>query len=346
VPGDGWGRLAVTTTFTQPVEQTHGVIIPPRAQEDGPIPDVGGIPINIDPTLFKWDGVPLQITWHGFFTAVGTLVGIWLAVRWATRAGFTEDDTFSVAMWGVIGAIIGARLFHVIDQWDFYAKDPISILKVNEGGLAIYGTIVGGPIAGAIYAWRRGFRVARFADLAAPPLILGMAIGRIGDIINGEHHGVHAAGFPLAVVYTNPNTLGEIGIPVHLAVGYELVMDLVIFAGLVWLAHGLVRRPNGRWRFNWAPRLPRDGMLFWTYLFVYSLGRFFIEFYRQDTQFALGLSQAQLLSVLSAMVGVWALAYQYNRARKLGPSLPSDPHVEAVVAEPEGEVPEHAPLPS
>src|SRR6202158_5162822 len=117
----------------------------------------------------------------------------------------------------------------------------------NEDVLAIYVTIVGGPVAGAIYAWRKGFNVARLADLSAPPLILGMAIGRIGDIINGEHHGAHAQGFPLAVVYTNPNTLGELGVPVHLAVGYEMLMDLVIFAGLVWLARGVVRPPKGRW---------------------------------------------------------------------------------------------------
>jgi phosphatidylglycerol:prolipoprotein diacylglycerol transferase len=281
--------------------------------------------------------VPLQITWHGFFTAVGTLVGIWLAVRWAVRAGYTEDDTFSVAMWGVIGAIVGARLFHVIDQWDFYAKDPIAILKVNEGGLAIYGTIVGGPVAGAIYAWRRKLNVARLADIASPPLILGMAIGRIGDIINGEHHGAHAAGFPLAVVYTNPNTLGEIGVPVHLAVGYEMVLDLVIFALLVWLARSLVREA-GRWRFNWDPRYPRDGMLFWTYLCLYSLGRFFIQFYRVDTPFALGLSQAQLLSVLSAMVAVWALVYQYQRYRRSGPAHAPATRAEAGPSEAESAV--------
>lgn len=283
------------------------------------IPDVAGIQINIDPTLFRWDGLPVQITWHGFFTAVGTLVGIWIAVRFAVRAGYTEDDTFSVAMWGVIGAIIGARLFHVIDQWDFYAKDPIAIIKVNEGGLAIYGTIVGGPLAGAIYAWRKGLNVARLADVAAAPLILGMAIGRIGDIINGEHHGAPAPGFPLAVVYTNPNTLGEIGRPVHLAVGYELVLDLLIFCLLVWLARGILRA-NRRWQFNWEPRLPRDGMVFWTYLGLYSLARFFIQFYRQDTPFALGLSQAQLLSVLTVMVAVWALVFQYQRYRRYGPS--------------------------
>jgi phosphatidylglycerol:prolipoprotein diacylglycerol transferase len=294
--------------------------------------------------------VPLQITWHGFFTAVGTLVGIWLAVRWATRAGYTEDDTFSVAMWGVIGAIVGARLFHVVDQWDFYARDPLAIIKVNEGGLAIYGTIVGGPIAGALYAWRKGLNVARLADIAAPPLILGMGIGRIGDVINGEHHGAHAQGFPLAVVYTNPNTLGEIGIPAHLAVGYELVMDLLIFGFLVWLARGIVRAADGKWHFNWQPRYPRDGMLFWTNLCLYSLGRFVIEFYRQDTPFAFGLAQAQLLSVLIAMFAVWMLVYQWTRARKYGrseawamrPQVPAAPPAES---DTEAE-PEHAPLSS
>jgi phosphatidylglycerol:prolipoprotein diacylglycerol transferase len=304
---------------------------------DTTINELGGIPINIDPTLFKWDGVPLQITWHGFFTAVGTLIGIWLAVRWATRAGYTEDDTFSVAMWGVIGAIVGARLFHVIDQWDFYSKDPISIIRVNEGGLTIYGTIVGGPIAGAIYAWRKGLNVARLADIAAPALILGMAIGRIGDVINGEHHGAHAQGFPLAVVYTNPNTLGEVGVPVHLAVGYELIMDMLIFAGLVWLARGVTRRLDGRWRFAWNPRYPRDGMLFWAYLCVYSLGRFFIQFYRVDTPFALGLSQAQLLSVLTAMVAVWMLVYQMQRAKKYGPSVRAYESAALTAADPDAD---------
>src|ERR671933_1252040 len=269
------------------------------------------IDINIDPILIRWG--PLVITWHGFFTAVGVLFGIWLATRLGTERGFTEDDIMSVALWCVVGGLIGARLMHVIDQWDYYAQDPLAILRVNEGGLAIWGTIVGGPLAGALYAWRRGLNVARLADVAAAPLILGMAIGRIGDIINGEHHGAHAEGFPLAVVYTNPNTLGEIGVPVHLAVGYELVMDLVIFGLLVWLARGLLRSRKGGLRFAWRPRYPRDGMLFWTYLTVYSLGRFVIQFYRVDTPFALGLSQAQLLSVVTAMVGIWALVYQLSR---------------------------------
>ena len=218
----------------------------------------------------------------------------------------------------------------MIDQWDFYALVPIAIIKANEGGLAIFGTIVGGPLAGAIYAWRRHLNVARLADIASIPLILGMAIGRIGDIINGEHHGAHAPGFPLAVTYVNPNTLGELNVPVHLAVGYELVLDVVICAFLIWLARGFARRANGRLGFNWAPRYPSDGMLFWIYLALYSIGRFVIQFYRVDTPFALGLSQAQLLSVLSAMVAVWILAFQVARANRSVPAAAPNPEEPAL----------------
>jgi hypothetical protein len=98
-------------------------------------------------------------------------------------------------------------------------------------------------------------------------------------------------------------------------------------------------------------------MLFWTYLGVYSLGRFFVQFYRVDTPFALGLSQAQLLSILTAMVAVWALVFQYQRARRYGPSHgpatrvtvsppPSGPVTPADAGTGEGEVAEHAPLSS
>src|SRR5207302_544947 len=124
-------------------------------------------------------------------------------------------------------------------------------------------------------------------------------------------------------------------------------MDVLIFAGLGWLARGVGRRANGRLRSNWQPRLPRDGMLFWTYLGVYSLGRFFIQFYRQDTPFALGLSQAQLLSVLTAMVAIWALVFQAQRNRRYGRSEPWAMRARpAAKAETEAELPEHAPLSS
>jgi phosphatidylglycerol---prolipoprotein diacylglyceryl transferase len=253
--------------------------------------------INLDPTLIQIG--PLLITWHGFFTAVGVLAGIWLAVKYGARVGFSEDDIMSVALWGVIGGILGARLFHVIDQWGYYSQNPLAIIRINEGGLAIFGTVVGGPLAGAIYARRRGFSVSTLLDVGAIGLLMGMAIGRVGDIINGEHHGTQASG-PLSVSYTHPNTLGEPGLPVHLAVGYELVLDLVVFAVLVAA----------------FSRMPRPGMVFWLFAALYSFERFFIQFFRVDSPFVANISQAQASSLVVGAAALFILVNLYSRARR------------------------------
>ncbi len=257
------------------------------------------IEINIDPVLIRLGLV--MITWHGFFTAVGVLAGIWLATRFAVERGFIEDDIMSVALWCVVGGIVGARLFHVIDAWDYYSADPLAIVRVNEGGLAIWGTIVGGPIAGAIYCWRRGLSVPRLLDICGLGLILGMAIGRLGDIVNGEHHGA-ATSLPWSVRYTHPQTLGEPGVPVHLAVGYELLWDVAILAICSWL---LYRR-----------LMPRDSMVWWSMIALYSAGRFVVQFFRIDTPFLMGLSQAQFLSFAIGALAVWILVYMWTRASR------------------------------
>ena len=259
------------------------------------------IEINIDPNLLQLG--PFLVTWHGFFTAVGVLAGITLAVKYGALVGFSEDDIMSVALWSVVGGIVGARLMHVIDQWQFYSRDPLSIIRINEGGLAVFGMVVGGPIVGAIYARRRGFSINKLLDVGAIGMILGMAIGRLGDIINGEHHGT-PADLPWAVTYVHPATLGEIGKSVHLAVGYEMLMDLLIFSTIVAL----------------FGRLPRPGMLFWLFAALYSFGRFFIQFFRIDTPFLFNLSQAQVLSFVVGAAALWALVFLYSRSRRGAPA--------------------------
>lgn len=257
------------------------------------------IDINIDPVLLRLG--PLVITWHGFFTAVGVLAGIWLTTRLAVERGFTEDDIMSVALWSVVGGIVGARLLHVIDAWEFYVRDPLAILRVNEGGLAIWGSIIGGPIGGAIYARWRGLSVSRLLDLGGLGLILGMAIGRLGDVVNGEHHGTDAT-VPWSVRYTHPQTLGDLNVPVHLAVGYELVWDIVVMSVCMWLLYRRV--------------LPRDGMVFWSMIALYSAGRFVVQFFRLDQPFMFGLSQAQFLAFVVGAIAVWVLVYLAASARR------------------------------
>ena len=259
------------------------------------------IDINIDPVLIRLG--PLMITWHGFFTAVGVLAGIWLVTRFAVERGYSEDDIMSIALWCVIGGIIGARLFHVIDAWQYYAADPLAILRVNEGGLAIWGTIVCGPIAGVIYGFYRKLPILPLMDICGLGLILGMAIGRLGDVVNGEHHG-SASTLPFSVSYTHPQTLAEVGTSVHLAVGYELIWDTVILAICCWL---LYRR-----------LLPSDGMVWWTMIALYSAGRFVVQYFRIEAnpQFVLGMPQAQFRAFLGTVVALWILVFQWTRASR------------------------------
>ncbi len=265
--------------------------------------------INIDPNLVVLG--PFVLSWHGLFSAVGLAVGIWIATRLLRATPVPEEEVMTTAFWCTIGGLVGARLLHVIDQWEYYAQRPLQILLLNEGGIAIFGAILGGALGGFLYARLRRLPVGLLADAGAVGLILGQAIGRIGDVINGEHHGTRLPdGHPLAVTYVHPNTLGEPNVPVHLAVGYELVADLVIYGLLLGL---------------WG-RLPRPGMLFWLYLLLYSVARFFISFFRQDTTAAFGLAQAQLVALGSAAVAIWFLVYLLTRAaREPKPAAPAGP---------------------
>ncbi|MBI3979550.1 MAG: prolipoprotein diacylglyceryl transferase [Chloroflexi bacterium] len=254
------------------------------------------IEIHIDPNIFTLG--PFLFSWHGLLSAVGLLLGVLIAVREARlrRLGIPEDDVYGAAFWGTVGGIVGARLFHVVDQIDYYLANPAQIIALNEGGIAIYGAIIGGPLAGIAYSAVRRLPALNILDLAAMGLIFGQAVGRVGDVINGEHHAT-ASSLPWAVVYTHPRTLAEPGLAVHPAVAYELLWDLLIFGGLVALRN----------------RSARPGVIFTVYLFGYSLGRFFLSFLRLDALVLAGLTQAQIVAVGSMIVAALALVVLLRR---------------------------------
>ncbi len=250
------------------------------------------INIGLDPILFTIGH--FSVSWHGLFIAVAIWVGVWLPARLTVKAGLSMDRLYSMALWGVPGGIIGARLVHVIDYWSYYSANPGAILTFWEGGLAIWGGILGGTITAVIFTRIRGFPIARYADLAALGLILAQAIGRIGDIINGEHIST-ATGLPWGVVYTHPNSPGYGLPPVHPAVAYELLMDLFIF-GILW---------------KLRERIQPDGSLFLLYLILYSTGRFFLSFLRLDSNTVfLSLNQPQWISILVLVVVIPLLVFQ------------------------------------
>lgn len=266
-----------------------------------------GIEINLDPNIATFGAVTLS--WHGVFTAVGVLVGVFLAGRLAVKRGIKEDDVYTMALYVVIGGIVGARLLFVIENWERlgFQRNLLSILAVNEGGISVIGAVIGAVVAGYIGTRIHKLDFAGIADVAAAPAALGLAIGRIGDIINGEHLGTPAPGFPLGVYFTHPNTLDQrcntarlldpeaICEPVHLAVAYEMIYLIAGAAFLVWLLN--------------RTGTPKGAVFLW-FVLIYSVGRFWTTFFRMDSPLFAGspFTAPIALSVLGAVVAIiWLL---------------------------------------
>jgi phosphatidylglycerol:prolipoprotein diacylglycerol transferase len=245
------------------------------------------ITIGIDPIIFSIGH--LHIRWYSLIVLAAIGVGIWLATREAARKGFKKEDIYDSAIWIILGGMIGARLFHVIDHWpDEYAANPIRALYIWEGGLAVWGAVVGGLIVVAILARLRGWRLPKLLDAAAPGLVLAQAVGRIACIITGDAMGKPTTG-PFGFAYSNPNAMvPQLGVYYTPMPVYEIIANLGIFA-LLWQ---LRKR-------NWP-----DGLLFLVYLSLYSVERFFLAFTSSYQIMALGLTQSQIVALVSLAVAL------------------------------------------
>jgi phosphatidylglycerol:prolipoprotein diacylglycerol transferase len=260
------------------------------------------IDINIDPTMFNLG--PFTLTWHGLFTAVGIIAGVSLSVWLAKKDGIPAEVAQEIALVGVPCAIVGARMFFVFEHWDVFSKDPARILTgITEGGITLYGGLLGGVIGGLVYSLWHKWPIAITLDAAAPGMILGQAIGRIGDLINGEHLAT-ASNLPWAVRYTNPNTLGELGKSVHpTAGGYELIGDLIILGVLLFM----------------RTKLKTPGWLFCLYMALYAVMRFALSNFRLDEQQLWRIPVPELVSGLLLGTAVIAAGILY---RHPGPITP------------------------
>lgn len=251
-------------------------------------------PIDIDPNITVLG--QFTLSWHGLFTGVAMVVAVWLALFLANRYGINEDDIYTVALVSIVGGIVGARLFHVVDEYETYIQNPSAIIAIWNGGAAIYGGIVGGAVTCLIVARIKRLPIGLTTDIGALALVIAQAVGRLGDVINGEHHASMTT-LPISVRYIHPNTLGEFDLPVHLAVGYELIWDVLIF-GVLAVTLGKLRRP---------------GMVFWIYACSYGIGRFFLSFLRDDRILAFGLRQAQIVALVVVVVSIVALWWLQTR---------------------------------
>lgn len=216
------------------------------------------------------------------------IVGSTVSFRCA-RYLVKDDRIYPFAIAVVLGGLLGARIAHVADNWEIYETRPLEMLAFWSGGIGTMGAPIGSTIAGFIAARVLRLPVGFMFDVSVIGIALGEAIGRIGDIINGEHHAVACSGLPWCVRYTHPATLGQAEY-VHPVAAYDGLIMILIF--IVLIAYW--RRVRGR---------PPESRLYWAYLLLFGGFRFLTSFLRLDPLFIDGLQEAQLLGFIYAVAG-------------------------------------------
>ncbi|MGG1676433.1 prolipoprotein diacylglyceryl transferase [Neobacillus sp. NRS-1170] len=243
----------------------------------------------LDPIAFTLG--PIQVHWYGIIIGSGLALALFLAIREANRRGLPKDTFADLMLWAIPIAIISARIYYVIFEWKYYVSHPVDIPKIWNGGIAIHGALIGSVLTAYVFARKRGISFWKIADIAAPSIILGQAIGRWGNFMNQEAHGgevtrsflenLHLPDFIINQMYIN-------GAYYHPTFLYESLWD---FAGFILLM--LLRRVNFR-----------RGELFLSYVIWYSVGRFFVEGLRTDSLMLGSLRMAQTISIALIVAAV------------------------------------------
>ena len=262
----------------------------------------------MDPIAFEIGRLPIH--WYGIFLASGFLLGMWTATLRGQRDGLDPESLSNLMVWILLGAMIGAKLLYVIDEWD--GKQSLSNLLLQRAGLVFQGALIGG--VGAIYLYQRKHKLPlwRTLDAVAPSIALGYCLGRLGCFMTGCCHGktcgvdyahsitgkifhsgqvVWVDSSPwLALVYEAKGKLS--GLPLYPTQLYESLSGLLLYLSLAWL----------------HKRKHFDGQVFALYLIVYSLFRFLIEFCRGDRLvrvFNEQITQGQIISFVMVAGGAW-----------------------------------------
>ncbi|MCH2048889.1 MAG: prolipoprotein diacylglyceryl transferase [Trichodesmium sp. ALOHA_ZT_67] len=258
---------------------------------------------------------PLIIRWYGLLIAAALLIGVTLSQYLAKLRHVNPELLGDLVIWLVLAAIPGARLYYVLFEWEQYQQNPIDMIAIWKGGIAIHGAIIGGAIAALIFARLNKISFWQLADLVAPSLILGQVIGRWGNFFNSEAFGgptdlpwklyIPPERRPLDLIsfdYFHPTFL------------YESLWNLIVFGLLIFL---FFRDLRGR------PRL-KPGTLFLVYMVAYSSGRIWIEALRTDSLMLGPLRIAQFVSLAGILLGLIGLGWLYLLKRPLLDVLPPE----------------------
>ena len=264
--------------------------------------------ITVDPNPVAFTVFGKDIYWYGIIIASGFLLAVLYMLHRAKDFGVTQDDVLDMILWAVPIGVICARLYYCIFYWELYADDPISMLYIWEGGLAIYGGIIGGGITLLVVAKVKKIPAPVLLDLAGMGVIIGQCIGRWGNFMNREAHGAVTDAFLKmglqdgagVVTYYHPTFL------------YESMWNLIGFIGL----------------HLFSKKRKFDGEVFLLYVAWYGLGRAWIEGLRTDSLYLfdwtiggapIRVSQAlsAVMVLVSAFLLVWNLWVKPHRPEEL-----------------------------
>ena len=247
---------------------------------------------------------PVTIRYYGLMYVIAITLGLFILSREVKRKKMmcgasgklvSTDDLLDLLLWMLPAAIIGARIYYVAFQWGYYGSHPADIVKIWQGGLAIHGGVIGGILAVFLFARRKQIRFWALTDAISLSLILGQAIGRIGNLMNGDAYGIPTT-LPWGIHFpaNSPAGMAYPGQATHPSMIYEMILNLLIFSLL--------------WRLR--KRGYKDGFLTSMYFILYSIARSIVSFTRGDS---LWLGSIRAAHVISAILVVSFLIFVLSR---------------------------------
>ncbi len=267
----------------------------------------------MQPILFHIGAIPVRS--YGLMMAVAFAVGIWIARRRALKQGLDPDVIIDLSFFIILAAILGSRLTYVIIHWPHFQGDPLSVLRIWDGGLTQYGGFVFGIVVGILFFIKRRIDPWLGADLVTPSLAMGVALGRVGCFLNGCCYG-RPCDLPWAVSFPPDSAAGSVygWTAVHPTQLYAVIAALAIFVIVLVI----------------EPRKPFHGFLLWLFVLLMSIYRFLIDAVRHYEQVSIVYSgenftftSNQLLGSILILVSIGFLVYLSRKDRARRASVPA-----------------------
>lgn len=252
-----------------------------------------GLEFSISRVALEWNGV--EIYWYAIFIVVSILIFLLFYPRQAKKLDLKREDILDLSIILIPTAILGARIYYVLFELDFYLQDPIQIFNLKKGGLAIYGGIISGAIVLFFFCKKRKISVLDVMDLVVPFLALGQSIGRWGNFFNGEAYGIETT-LPWRMELIQEGRV----VSVHPTFLYESLATFAIFLFLLYLTN----------------RRKYKGQISCWYLILYAFVRFWIEGIRNDSLWFFSVRISQVLSLFIFVVFSCIIAKQRKKTLK------------------------------